>query len=84
MDPVGSSLVFCSTRHHPRVTPPLLAAFVARFPVSYLVAGMVIRYAMPMKMQLPLHSSCNVGRENKDVTLFFGLSGGTGDELAQF
>ncbi|KAF4692259.1 Protein kinase C-like 1 [Perkinsus olseni] len=35
----------------------------------------LMMYAMPMKMQLPLHSSCNVGREKGDVTLFFGLSG---------
>ena len=32
------------------------------------------RYAMPQQRQLPLHSSCNVGKDG-DVTLFFGLSG---------
>ncbi len=32
------------------------------------------RYAMPQQRQLPLHSSCNVGKEG-DVSLFFGLSG---------
>ncbi|VWU49969.1 phosphoenolpyruvate carboxykinase [Hepatocystis sp. ex Piliocolobus tephrosceles] len=32
-------------------------------------------YKMPKEGKLPLHSSCNVGKEKNDVTLFFGLSG---------
>merc|ERR1719487_479795 len=32
-------------------------------------------HAMPLQKQLPLHSSCNVGKEHGDVSLFFGLSG---------
>lgn len=36
----------------------------------------VMHYLMPVKFgQLSLHSSANVGMENGDVTLFFGLSG---------
>jgi len=34
----------------------------------------LMMHAMPMQRQLPLHSSCNVGKGG-DVTLFFGLSG---------
>eukprot|EP00921_Rhytidocystis_pertsovi_P008626 GHVQ01014076.1.p1 GENE.GHVQ01014076.1~~GHVQ01014076.1.p1 ORF type:complete len:637 (-),score=88.49 GHVQ01014076.1:971-2881(-) len=34
----------------------------------------LIMYQMPRQGQLPLHSSCNVGKQG-DVTLFFGLSG---------
>jgi len=34
----------------------------------------LMMHAMPLQKQLPLHSSCNVGREG-DVSLFFGLSG---------
>jgi phosphoenolpyruvate carboxykinase (ATP) len=34
----------------------------------------LMMYAMPQQRQLPLHSSCNVGKEG-DVSLFFGLSG---------
>lgn len=34
----------------------------------------LMMYAMPQQRQLPLHSSCNVGKDG-DVTLFFGLSG---------
>jgi phosphoenolpyruvate carboxykinase (ATP) len=34
----------------------------------------LMMHAMPMQRQLPLHSSCNVGKDG-DVTLFFGLSG---------
>jgi phosphoenolpyruvate carboxykinase (ATP) len=36
----------------------------------------VMHYLQPVKFgQLSLHSSANVGIENGDVTLFFGLSG---------
>lgn len=35
----------------------------------------LMMYRMPLLKQLPLHSSCNVGIHNLDVTLFFGLSG---------
>ena len=34
----------------------------------------IMNYLMPKKGHLPLHSSCNVGK-NGDVCLFFGLSG---------
>lgn len=34
----------------------------------------IMNYLMPKKGHLPLHSSCNVGK-NGDVALFFGLSG---------
>eukprot|EP00392_Amoebophrya_sp_AT5.2_P009164 g9192.t1 len=34
----------------------------------------LMMYAMPQQRQLPLHSSCNVGK-NGDVSFFFGLSG---------
>lgn len=34
----------------------------------------LMMYAMPQKNQLPLHSSCNVGKDGK-VAFFFGLSG---------
>lgn len=34
----------------------------------------LMMYAMPQQRQLPLHSSCNVGKDG-DVALFFGLSG---------
>lgn len=36
----------------------------------------VMHYLQPVKFgQLSLHSSCNVGKDKGDVTLFFGLSG---------
>lgn len=34
----------------------------------------IMNYLMPKKGHLPLHSSCNVGKDG-DVALFFGLSG---------
>lgn len=34
----------------------------------------IMNYLMPNKGHLPLHSSCNVGKDG-DVALFFGLSG---------
>merc|ERR1719379_2630357 len=34
----------------------------------------LMMYAMPQQRQLPLHSSCNVGKDG-DSALFFGLSG---------
>lgn len=34
----------------------------------------LMMYAMPQQQQLPLHSSCNVGKDGK-VAFFFGLSG---------
>ncbi|KAL8438332.1 hypothetical protein Efla_007182 [Eimeria flavescens] len=34
----------------------------------------LMMYLMPKRGQLPLHSSCNIGKDG-DVTLFFGLSG---------
>eukprot|EP00397_Hematodinium_sp_SG-2012_P020696 GEMP01021339.1.p1 GENE.GEMP01021339.1~~GEMP01021339.1.p1 ORF type:complete len:579 (+),score=122.68 GEMP01021339.1:371-2107(+) len=34
----------------------------------------LMMYAMPQQQQLPLHSSCNVGKDGR-VALFFGLSG---------
>ncbi|CAD7942527.1 unnamed protein product [Amoebophrya sp. A120] len=34
----------------------------------------LMMYAMPQQRQLPLHSSCNVGKSG-DVSFFFGLSG---------
>lgn len=34
----------------------------------------LMMYEMPLRGQLPLHSSCNVGKKG-DVTVFFGLSG---------
>jgi phosphoenolpyruvate carboxykinase (ATP) len=34
----------------------------------------IMNYLMPKQGLLPLHSSCNEGK-NGDVTLFFGLSG---------
>lgn len=35
----------------------------------------VMHYLMPKQGVLSLHSSCNVGQDPNDVTLFFGLSG---------
>ncbi|EGC35503.1 hypothetical protein DICPUDRAFT_47664 [Dictyostelium purpureum] len=35
----------------------------------------IMMYLMPKMGVLPLHSSCNQGRDNGDTTLFFGLSG---------
>lgn len=34
----------------------------------------LMMHAMPLQKQLPLHSSCNVGKDG-DVSVFFGLSG---------
>lgn len=35
----------------------------------------LMHYLMPKCGQLSLHSGCNIGRANGDVSLFFGLSG---------
>lgn len=35
----------------------------------------VMNYEMPLRGILSLHSGCNIGAENNDVSLFFGLSG---------
>ena len=35
----------------------------------------VMHYEMPLNGILSLHSGCNIGAKDNDVTLFFGLSG---------
>lgn len=35
----------------------------------------IMNYIMPLQGVLPMHCSANSGRQNKDVSMFFGLSG---------
>ena len=35
----------------------------------------IMNYLLPLRQTLPMHCSANEGRADKDVAIFFGLSG---------